>query len=96
MLDNAFPSFLNVFGVRAPGGSLQIPPSWQNGLSSAPLVGEIFGLQVNCLEPSELCALTKKDLHVNRLLVSSRSAGATVGPLSPPTLLWLASSSSPS
>lgn len=43
---NAFPSWLNKFGVEAPDGSLNIPPSWQNGISAATNVGEIFGLQI--------------------------------------------------
>jgi SP family general alpha glucoside:H+ symporter-like MFS transporter len=43
---NAYPSFLNVFGIRAPDGSLNIPPSWQNGIAAATNCGEIIGLQV--------------------------------------------------
>ena len=43
---NAFPSWLNKFGVEAPDGSLNIPPSWQNGISAATNVGEIIGLQI--------------------------------------------------
>ena len=45
-LVNAYPAFLNVFGVKAPDGSLQIPPRWQNGLTGAINCGEILGLQV--------------------------------------------------
>ena len=44
---NAYPSFLNVFGIKAPDGSLNIPPSWQNGISGATNVGEVIGLQVS-------------------------------------------------
>lgn len=42
----AFPPFLAKFGVPTPGGGLTIPASWQNGLSAATNVGEVFGLQV--------------------------------------------------
>jgi MFS transporter, SP family, general alpha glucoside:H+ symporter len=34
------------FGIPAPDGTKQIPPSWQNGISGATNVGEILGLQV--------------------------------------------------
>jgi SP family general alpha glucoside:H+ symporter-like MFS transporter len=43
---NAYPSFQQKFGVPAADGSMQIPPSWQNGISGANSVGVIFGLQV--------------------------------------------------
>lgn len=46
MLVNAYPSFLNVFGIKAPDGTLNIPPSWQNGIAGATNCGEIIGLQV--------------------------------------------------
>ena len=44
---NAYPSFLNVFGIRAKDGSLNIPPSWQNGIGAATNCGEVIGLQVS-------------------------------------------------
>lgn len=44
---NAYPSFLNVFGIRAKDGSLNIPPSWQNGIVAATNCGEVIGLQVS-------------------------------------------------
>jgi hypothetical protein len=44
---NAYPSFLNVFGIKAPDGSLNIPPSWQNGIGAATNCGEVIGLQVS-------------------------------------------------
>jgi SP family general alpha glucoside:H+ symporter-like MFS transporter len=43
---NAYPSFQEKFGIEAANGSMQIPPSWQNGISGANSVGVIFGLQV--------------------------------------------------
>ncbi|KAL9108127.1 MAG: hypothetical protein Q9227_007103 [Pyrenula ochraceoflavens] len=43
---NAYPSFLNVFGIKAPDGTLNIPPSWQNGIGAATNCGEVIGLQV--------------------------------------------------
>jgi hypothetical protein len=46
-LVNAYPSFLNVFGIRAKDGSLNIPPSWQNGIGAATNCGEVIGLQVS-------------------------------------------------
>ncbi|KAH8821994.1 MFS maltose permease MalP [Xylogone sp. PMI_703] len=43
---NAFPAFLNVFGIRAKDGSLNIPPSWQNGIGAATNCGEVLGLHL--------------------------------------------------
>ncbi|KAH8704848.1 general substrate transporter [Talaromyces proteolyticus] len=43
---NAYPSFLNVFGIKAPDGTLNIPPSWQNGIGAATNCGEVLGLQL--------------------------------------------------
>lgn len=43
---NAYPSFLNVFGIKAPDGTLNIPPSWQNGIGAATNCGEVIGLQI--------------------------------------------------
>ncbi|KAI1245314.1 hypothetical protein MGN70_012204 [Eutypa lata] len=42
----AYPAFLNKFGTPAPNGMLQIPASWQNGITGAKNVGEIVGLQI--------------------------------------------------
>ena len=44
--DTAYPAFLEKFGTPAPNGKLQIPASWQNGITGAKNVGEIVGLQV--------------------------------------------------
>ncbi|KAL1985470.1 hypothetical protein VTN96DRAFT_7913 [Rasamsonia emersonii] len=43
---NAYPSFLKVFGIKAPDGTLNIPPSWQNGIGAATNCGEVIGLQI--------------------------------------------------
>jgi hypothetical protein len=56
-LVNAFPSFLNVFGVRAKDGSLNIAPSWQNGIGAATNCGEVIGLQVRCPIPYYILVL---------------------------------------
>jgi SP family general alpha glucoside:H+ symporter-like MFS transporter len=42
----AFPPFLRDYGIRAPDGTLTIPPSWQNGLGAATNCGEVVGLQI--------------------------------------------------
>jgi len=44
---NAYPSFLNVFGEKASDGTLNIAPSWQNGIGAATNCGEVIGLQVS-------------------------------------------------
>jgi hypothetical protein len=35
--------------VRAPDGTLNIAPSWQNGIGAATNCGEVIGLQVSSL-----------------------------------------------
>jgi len=40
-----FTPFLEIFGVPDHNGKLQVPSSWQNGISGGTSVGEIIGLQ---------------------------------------------------
>jgi hypothetical protein len=48
-LSDAYPEFVQRFGVLGADGTYQIPAPWQAGLGNGASVGEIFGLIVSLL-----------------------------------------------